>query len=242
MTLNPLELYDLLVERVSESDLKTIVFRLRIRYENLAGAILSEKILSLIQYFEDRNRSSDLLEAICQVRSDLRGALSITAPVASALVQRPDSPLPQSHPNADTQMFDVFLAHNSQDKPQVEYLANLLRARGIRPWLDKDQIAPGSWFQDAIQAVLPNVKSAAIIIGPGSLGRWQKLEIRTFVSQCVENSKPVIPVLLPGVKTLPDTLLFLKELQFVQFQRTIDESSALGNLIWGISGKRPSSA
>jgi TIR domain len=131
-------------------------------------------------------------------------------------------------------MFDVFLAHNSQDKPQVEYLANLLRARGIRPWLDKDQIAPGSWFQDAIQAVLPNVKSAAIIIGPGSLGRWQKLEIRTFVSQCVENSKPVIPVLLPGVKTLPDTLLFLKELQFVQFQRTIDESSALGNLIWGI--------
>ena len=28
MMLNPLELYDLLVERVSESDLKTIVFRL----------------------------------------------------------------------------------------------------------------------------------------------------------------------------------------------------------------------
>ncbi len=30
--------------------------------------------------------------------------------------------------------FDVFLAHNNQDKLDVEKIANKLRDRGLRPW------------------------------------------------------------------------------------------------------------
>ena len=112
--------------------------------------------------------------------------------------------------------------------------------RGLNPWLDVEQIPPGRWFQDVIQEAIPNVKSAAIIIGPNNLGRWQALELRTFIGQCVDKSIPVIPVLLPGVETVPDNLLFLRELSWVKFERSINEEEALDGLEWGITGTNPS--
>jgi hypothetical protein len=36
--------------------------------------------------------------------------------------------------------FDVFLAHNSQDKSLVRAIANELKRRGLNPWLDEEQI------------------------------------------------------------------------------------------------------
>ena len=151
----------------------------------------------------------------------------------------PTIPSPPSPANTEAPSFDIFLAHNSQDKPQVERLAALLKARNIQPWLDTEQIPPGRWFQDVIQATIPHVKTAAIILGPGGIGRWQALELRAFISQCVENGTVVIPVLLPGVTAFPDTLLFLRQLHAVTFQDTVDDPAALGNLVWGISGQRP---
>ena len=139
-----------------------------------------------------------------------------------------------------TNDFDVFLAHNSEDKNAVEEIGKRLRQRGINFWLDKEQIPPGRWFQDVIQQVIPKVKSAAIFIGSHGLGRWEVVELRTFVSQCVEQNLPVIPVLLPGVtvEDLPKNLLFLRELTHVRFFKSIDEAEALNNLEWGITGLR----
>src|SRR5262249_8150331 len=102
--------------------------------------------------------------------------------------------------------FDVFLGHKSIDKPQVEKIGQALRERGLNPWLDKEQIAPGRWFQDVIQQALRQVKSSAIFIGLTGLGRWQALELRSFTSQCIERGIPVIPVLLPGVQSIPNEL------------------------------------
>ena len=115
-----------------------------------------------------------------------------------------------------------------------------LRAKGIYPWVDIEQIPPGQWFQDYIQKVIPNVRAAAIFIGPGGIGRWQSLEIKTFVTQCLERSLPVIPVLLPGVENIPKEYPFLKELNWVKFQREVAEEKPISNLIWGITGKQPS--
>lgn len=44
--------------------------------------------------------------------------------------------------NAATQ-FDVFLSHNSADKPAVEALAQQLLAAGFKPWLDSWNLVPG---------------------------------------------------------------------------------------------------
>jgi DNA-directed RNA polymerase subunit RPC12/RpoP len=134
--------------------------------------------------------------------------------------------------------YDVFLAHNSSDKTNVMKIAGKLRERGINPWIDKEQIPPGRWFQDVIQEAIPKVKSAAIFIGPKDIGRWQALELRAFISECIDRNIPVIPVLLPSVEKLPGNLIFLKELNWVKFNYDINDTKALDDLIWGITGKR----
>ena len=138
-----------------------------------------------------------------------------------------------------TRDFDVFLAYNREDSAQVQAVADSLKARGLYPWLDREQVAPGRWFQDVIQSAIPRVKSAAIFIGPSGLGRWQSLELRSFVERCVECGLPVIPVLLPGVGSIPDSLSFLRQLSWVRFRQRIDEAEALANLEWGITDKQP---
>jgi hypothetical protein len=137
--------------------------------------------------------------------------------------------------------FDVFLAHNSQDKPLVRAIANKLERRGIKVWIEEEQIPPGRSFQDVIQQAIQNVKSVAIFIGPGELGKWQMLELRLLMSQLVEASIPVIPVLLPGTEAIPKHLLFLQELNYVSFASGIDNAEALDRLAWGITRQKPKS-
>jgi len=133
--------------------------------------------------------------------------------------------------------FDVFLAHNSEDKPQVRAIANKLKRRGLKVWLDEEQIPPGRPFQDVIQQALQKVSCAAIFIGLGGLGKWQILEARSLLSRFVDAGIPVIPVLLPGVEGIPEHLLFLQELNYVKFENGIDDCAALDKLESGIRQK-----
>lgn len=135
--------------------------------------------------------------------------------------------------------YDVFLAHNSLDEALVEHICNELKRKGLKPWLDKEQIPPGRWFQDVIQDAIKNISSAAIIIGQNGLGKWQVVELRSFISQCVNRNIPVIPVLLPGVNTIPPDLIFLNEFNWVKFNNSVNEVDAIENLIWGITGNHP---
>jgi hypothetical protein len=145
-----------------------------------------------------------------------------------------------NHINRDD--FDVFMAHNSCDKPGILSVARSLRDRGVYPWIDFEQIPPGQWAQDTLQLAIPRCRTAAIFIGPNGLGQWEKLELRTFVSQCVERQTPVIPVLLPSVDELPPSLLFLRELSMVKFIDSFGDEQALARLVWGITGERPAQA
>jgi hypothetical protein len=154
------------------------------------------------------------------------------ASVAKLPPQEIDVPL-------DPEEFDVFLAHNSTDKESVRAIAGELKQRGLNPWLDEQQIPPGRWFQDVIQEAIPKVQSAAIFIGVKGLGKWQLVELRSFISQCLDRDMPVIPVLLPGIEELPTELLFLQELNWVKFQSNIDEVEPLDRLEWGITGRKP---
>jgi hypothetical protein len=142
-------------------------------------------------------------------------------------------------PKDEAPGFDVFLAHNSQDKEAVEQIAVTLRRRGINVWLDKEQVPPGVPFQDFIQEAIRWSKSAAVFIGHNGMGKWQAMELRALISQCIEAKRPVIPVLLPGLNELPNELLFLQELNYVQFKDGINDANAITRLEWGITGKKP---
>jgi hypothetical protein len=53
--------------------------------------------------------------------------------------------------------FDVFLCHNSADKPEVIEIAEQLQARGIKPWLDIWHLRPGTDWQDALEEQIAEI-------------------------------------------------------------------------------------
>ena len=52
--------------------------------------------------------------------------------------------------DSKAEIFDVFLCHNSEDKPAVREIAQMLVKEGIKPWLDEDEIRPGTSWQIAL--------------------------------------------------------------------------------------------
>ncbi len=132
--------------------------------------------------------------------------------------------------------FDVFLAHNSQDKAIVRKIANELRQRRIMPWLDDEEIPAGQPILDFIEKAIQNVKSIAVFIGSEKLGRWQKIELLSIMSMA-ENI-PIIPVLLPGVDDIPNDLPFLKDRMYISFTQSGDER-AIDLLVREITGQKP---
>jgi GTPase SAR1 family protein len=69
--------------------------------------------------------------------------------------------------------FDVFLCHNWEDKPAVRELAQRLRERGLRPWLDERELRPGQPWQPALEDVISGIPAAAVIVG-SRMGPWQE--------------------------------------------------------------------
>src|SRR6266567_6514484 len=68
----------------------------------------------------------------------------------------------QASPAKGKQEFDVFLCHNSKDKPEVKRIAELLKAQGIVPWLDEWELRPGLPWQRALEEQIEHIKTAAV--------------------------------------------------------------------------------
>ena len=108
--------------------------------------------------------------------------------------------------------YDIFLSHNSRDKPFVRELAQKLEEHGVIVWLDEREINPGQDWQDAIENALETVKSIAVLISANGLGPWEVPEMRAALVLSVDRSLPVIPILLPGTPQEMKLPLFLRSL------------------------------
>ena len=133
--------------------------------------------------------------------------------------------------------FQVFLCHNSQDKPEIRELNNLLRSRGIVTWFDEEQLPPGRSWQELLERQIQEIGSAAVLVGESGLGPWQNSEMRAFISEFVERKCPVIPVILKSCKTVPQLPLFLRQFTWVDFRKP--EPDPIERLLWGITGTKP---
>jgi hypothetical protein len=100
----------------------------------------------------------------------------------------------------NAEMFDVFLCHNSEDKPAVREIAQRLVKEGVKPWLDEREIRPGTSWQTALEQQIGFIKSAAVFVGDSGIGPWQLPEIQAFLNQFVKRACPVIPVVLGSAK------------------------------------------
>ena len=151
------------------------------------------------------------------------------------------SPPPISHALESLRMtknFDVFLSHNSKDKPAVRELAEALRARGLRVWLDEWELVPGQPWQEALEVIIGTAGASAVLVGKDGLGPWQDKEMKGCLFEFVERNLSVIPVLLPGAPEKPMLPIFLKGFTWVDLRGGLTEEG-IDRLQWGITGKRP---
>jgi hypothetical protein len=132
--------------------------------------------------------------------------------------------------------FDVFLCHNSKDKPAVKQIGEQLKASGLRPWLDEWELRPGVFWGKELDKQIKHIKAAAVFIGSDGIGPWQDMEIDAFLRRFVKQGSPAIPVILPGCQETPELPVFLEGMTWVDFRKA--DPDPLAQLIWGITGER----
>ncbi len=137
-------------------------------------------------------------------------------------------------------VFDVFLSHNSKDKPTVILLAKRLEAAGVKVWLDAWELRPGHPWQDALEEIIASTRSAAVLVGQDGIGPWENREMRALLNQFVRRGLPVIPVLLPDCPQQPELPLLLQEFTWVDCRKGKEEEG-FHRLVWGITGVKPES-
>jgi hypothetical protein len=136
-----------------------------------------------------------------------------------------------------TEQFDVFLCHNSEDKPQVRKIAEQLQQYDLKPWLDIWEFSPGRSWQRLLEKQIEQISSVAVFVGKNGFGPWQQQELYAFLSVFVGRDCPVIPVLLPNAPTKPELPAFLRGLTWVDFR--VSDPDPMYQLRWGITGKKP---
>jgi hypothetical protein len=104
----------------------------------------------------------------------------------------------------------------------VTKIVNALKLHHVEPWMD-NSIKPGSSFVEELEQKIEHVPSAAVFVGTGGLGKWQKAEVEALYERERRGLCLLIPVLLPGVT--PDSLPpFLRRLNAVRIGNVQDEA------------------
>src|SRR5512136_1644592 len=118
---------------------------------------------------------------------------------------------------ADSFTYDVFLSHNSRDKPRVHKLAERLKEAGLRVWFDDWVIKPGDDIYLTIERGLGASRVQVLCLSPAALGsEWVALERSTVLFRDPTNvGRRFIPLLLADCE-LPDTLRRYKYVDFRQ--------------------------
>jgi len=141
----------------------------------------------------------------------------------------------------DGPMFDVFLAHNSRDKPAVRQLQSMVVKHELAVWLDEDQLQPGIPWQPLLERGIKSSRSVAVLIGNDGVGPWENEEMRAALQLAVQDGRPVIPVLLPGATRAPELPLFLANRTWVDLRNGLTDEG-MAKLVWGITGRKPRSS
>jgi hypothetical protein len=76
--------------------------------------------------------------------------------------------------------FDVFLCHNSEDKPAVPEISRRLAQENIKSWLDEDEIRPATSWQTGLERQIESIESATVFVGESGLARGKSKKFRPF--------------------------------------------------------------
>lgn len=108
----------------------------------------------------------------------------------------------------------VFISYSRADRSFVTKLADSLRAAGVRPWTDIENIAAGTNWQQAIGRGLGEASVLIYVASKNSASsEWMDAELRSFL----ETKRRVIPIVLDdeGAVRLP---VSLRQFQWADFR------------------------
>ncbi|MCY7282598.1 MAG: toll/interleukin-1 receptor domain-containing protein, partial [Cyanobacteria bacterium CAN_BIN43] len=137
---------------------------------------------------------------------------------------------------SDRPLFDVFLCHNTADKPAVRQIAVKLQDLELKPWLDVDELRPGEPWQPLVEQQIGTVNAAAVFIGADGTGPWQSEELRAFLQEYKNRGCRVIPVILNSAPEGTELPPFLRNYGWVDFRMA--EPEPISQLYWGITGQK----
>ena len=111
--------------------------------------------------------------------------------------------------------YDVFLSHNSYDKPRVRRLAERLKRSGLRVWFDEWCIPLGGIISIEVDNGLEQSRVLVLCISPTAIASaWVSLERSTAIHRDPTNEgRRFIPILLAHCD-LPDALKRYKYLNY----------------------------
>jgi energy-coupling factor transporter ATP-binding protein EcfA2 len=140
-----------------------------------------------------------------------------------------------------TEAYDVFVSYSRADSRHAADIDSALRARGLKPFFDRRNLAPGLRWLPALEQAIGACKAAAVLIGPRGLGNTQQYERDlALVRQTRDPSFAVVPVMLPEA-SLDRPFNFLQLLTWIDFSHVAKVSDApdvLENLLAAVQGSK----
>jgi energy-coupling factor transporter ATP-binding protein EcfA2 len=135
--------------------------------------------------------------------------------------------------------YDVFVSYSRADWRHAAEIDSVLRAKGLRSFFDRRNLAPGLPWVRALEQAIGAAKAVIMLIGPRGLGNTQQYERElALVHQSRDPAFPVVPVILP--ETGPDRPFdFLNLLTWVDFSHVAKVSDApdeLARLLAAVHG------
>jgi hypothetical protein len=138
--------------------------------------------------------------------------------------------------------YDVFLSyrHDDADRAYVRQLAQVLRECALNVWLDEDCLQPGISWVRLLESGIASSRTGLILVGSTGIGPWQQQEIEALLIGAVRSARSVIPVLLQSAPAIVKLPSFLMTRTWVDIRKGYT-AEVLGQLLWGITGQRPTS-
>jgi hypothetical protein len=98
----------------------------------------------------------------------------------------------------------IFLCHASRDKKFVRRLTRDLGKRGVKVWLDENDIHVGESIRSAIEHGLESAEYVGVVLSPSSIRRpWVNKEISAAIAIEAERNRDIILPILTGSVALP---------------------------------------
>lgn len=101
--------------------------------------------------------------------------------------------------------YDAYLSYQREDRTSVVEVLSIFARKGLRVYSDMD-LQPGEHWEKSLFSAMENSRTLCIFIGPETL---QSRSVLREIEAVQQQSKPVIPVIIPGgpdPEELPDFL------------------------------------